>query len=412
MKQDNKSNEASGAAYAGRVGAARRIPKVMVSVSLTYASWRDFFSGILRYVDERTNWDIRIAKEPGDILAQQIDELEQSGYSGLILATPGRIDFDRLIRSSVPLVTWGGWEQLYARKISVAHIHCDHDGYMKVGARHLMAQGRHSIYGFVRSRFDKEWCRKRQDAFVQMIRTNGGVTACYELPPRAEAGNDITELGCWLAGLPKPAAVMADCDERAAQVISACHARKLRVPLDVAVLGIDNDTFYALHTRPPLSSVVPGHDIIGYRAAAELDRLIRARKVPLVPKHVTVPPQGIVVRESTRPISSAAILVRRAKEFIDANVNKGIKVSDVARHLGCSRRMVELRFRDMQRQTIAGFIADCRLDKVKKRLATSKASVMEIAAEFGFRHPAHLSRLFRQRFGQTIREWRKHVAIR
>ena len=56
-------------------------PKVLVSISLAHASWRDFFSGILRYVDEHANWDIRIAHEPGDLLAEQVDDAEREGFA-------------------------------------------------------------------------------------------------------------------------------------------------------------------------------------------------------------------------------------------------------------------------------------------------------------------------------------------
>lgn len=47
-------------------------PKVLVSISLAHASWRDFFSGILRYVEEHANWDIRILQEPAARSCQEI----------------------------------------------------------------------------------------------------------------------------------------------------------------------------------------------------------------------------------------------------------------------------------------------------------------------------------------------------
>ena len=381
-------------------------PKVLVSISLAHASWRDFFSGILRYVDEHANWDIRIAHEPGDLLAGQIDAAEREGFAGIVLATPGDIDFDRLNRSRIPLAACGGWSELKRRRRNIVHVAFDCVAHGATGAKHLLSRGRYAVYGFVRSRFDKGWSELRQTAFMQTIRRADEKAVCYNLPRGAIQGNDIAELRDWLLSLPKPAAVMADCDRRAAQVIAACHDGGMDVPRDVAVLGVDDDAFYALHTRPPLSSVVPCHAEGGYRLAAELDRLIKAKKPSLTPKTVVINPKGVVARESTRPVSASAALVRRTRAFIQANFASGIKVADVVRHLGCSRRIAELRFRQVEKRTIADFISECRLNEVCHRLRTSNITATELALECGFKTAAHLSHLFKRRFGQSIRDWR------
>lgn len=381
-------------------------PKVLVSISLAHASWRDFFSGILRYVDEHANWDIRIAHEPGDLLAEQVDDAEREGFAGIVLATPGDIDFSRLNRSRIPLAACGGWSELKRRRRNIVHVGFDCVAHGATGAKHLLSRGRYAVYGFVRSRFDMGWSELRQTAFMQTIRRADEKAVCYNLPRGAIQGNDIAELRDWLLSLPKPAAVMADCDRRAAQVIAACHDGGMDVPRDVAVLGVDDDAFYALHTRPPLSSVVPCHAEGGYRLAAELDRLIKAKKPSLTPKTVVINPKGVVARESTRPVSASAALVRRTRAFIQANFASGIKVADVVRHLGCSRRIAELRFRQVEKRTIADFISECRLNEVCHRLRTSNITAAELALECGFKTAAHLSHLFKRRFGRSIRDWR------
>ena len=381
-------------------------PKVLVSISLAHASWRDFFSGILRYVEEHANWDIRILQEPGDLLAPQIEEAERQGFAGIILATPGNIDFGRLIRSSIPLASCGGWNELKRRKRNIVHVGFDCAAHGATGARHFLSRGRYAAYGFVRSKFHLDWSEKRQKSFIETILAGGGNAKCYELPPGAIPGKDIQELRDWLLSLPKPAAVMADCDRRAAQVIAACRDGGMSVPRDVAVLGVDNDNFYALHTKPPLSSVQPGHAEGGYRLAAELDRLMKAKHPSLNPKKVMIHPKGVVTRESTRPVSASAALVRRAAAFIAENALDGIKVADVVRHLGCSRRVAELRFRQLEKRTISDCIIDCRLKEVCRRLRATNATVSEIAHECGFKTAAHLSHLFRRRLGTSITKWR------
>ncbi len=381
-------------------------PKVLVSVSLAHASWRDFLSGILNYVEKHADWDIRILHEPGNLNARQIDDAERDGYAGIILATPGSIDFDHLCRSTIPLADCGGWPELRRRKKNIVCMLLDNAAIGAAGAKHLLGRGRCSCYGFVRSRFDMDWSDERQTAFAETIQATGERVLCYELSHEATAGTDIGELRDWLVSLPKPAAIMADCDRRAAQVVAACSDGGLDVPRDVAVLGVDDDAFYALHSRPPLSSVVPNHVGLGYRTAMELDRLIKAKKASPAPRHVSIQPKGVVARESTRPISSSSALARRTATFIRANAARGIKVGDVVRHLGCSRRIAELRFQQVEKRTIADFISECRLKEVCHRLRTTDATVATIARECGFKSAAHLSNLFKKRFGQSITDWR------
>ena len=381
-------------------------PKVLISISLTCGSWRDFLSGILRYVDKHANWDIRITHEPGDLLAEHINELECNGYAGIILATPGKIDFARLCRSSIPLADCGGWPELRHRKKNIVHLLGDNAGIGSLGARHLLGRGRCAIYGFVRSRFDMEWSHTRQSSFIETVLAAGRKATFYELPAGCTQGDDISNIRDWLISLPKPAAIMADCDQRAAQVIAACRDGHLSVPEDIAVLGVDDDAFFTLHTKPQISSVIPDHAKLGYSIAAELDKLIKSTKSSSIPKQLCISPKGIAVRASTKSISSSSALARRAATFIRANATNGIKVTDVVKHLGCSRRIAEMRFHQVENRTIANFITDCRMKVVCHRLRSSDDPISAIAKACGFKTASHLSHLFKRLFSQSITDYR------
>ncbi len=409
--------------------------KVLVLISLEYASWREVLSGILEFSGSRSDWDFRLAAEPGDFLAPQIEEAERIGYDGIILASPGEVDYDRLALSPIPLVVAWGRVDLHVKRDFFSSSSMDPAATGELGARHLLASGRRVCYGFVRGILDRGWPLVRQNAFVETIKAAGrpveawppmqcrmqnaecrmGNTQCEmgnaecrmqnaECAARAEA----TTLRDWLVSLPKPAAVMADTDRTAAKVVAACHDAGLSIPADVAVLGVDNDAFYALNSRPPLSSVAPPHKEQGYRIAAELDRLMRAkaRGATVEGKHVKIASRKVIVRESTRPVGAQEVLARRISEFVKANAAAGSTVADVARHLNCSRRLVEMAFKASRHMTVKDFIADCRLDEVRKRLAVPRATVAQVAAECGFKTAAHLSHLFKRRTGLSIREWR------
>lgn len=70
-----------------------------------------------------------------------------------------------------------------------------------------------------------------------------------------------------------------------------------------------------------------------------------------------------------------------------------------------------LQFKEAKARTIADFIMECRLKEVKRRLNSSSATISETASECGFKTAAHLSHLFKRRFGQSIRNWRRTCGI-
>lgn len=59
----------------------------------------------------------------------------------------------------------------------------------------------------------------------------------------------------WLKSLPKPIGLMTCNDDRGQYVLEACQIAGLRVPDDVAIIGVDNDELICDLTVPPLSSI-------------------------------------------------------------------------------------------------------------------------------------------------------------
>ena len=116
--------------------------------------------------------------------------------------------------------------------------------------------------------------------------------------------------------------------------------------------------------------------------------------------------KGIVQRASTAEQSHAGRLVQKAVTYIDAHALEGIGVRDVVRHLKCSRRLADLRFRELQGRTILDAITERRLDEVKSRLAGTKEKMDAIASACGFKSPIYLKNLFKKRFGMSMSKFR------
>ena len=216
---------------------------------------------------------------------------------------------------------------------------------------------------------------------------------------------DIESLGRWLADLPKPTAVMAVHDMRATHVLEAANLMKIKVPEQMAVIGVDNDELLCDFTAPQLTSIYPDHVKEGELAAATLHTLLKksdSRHTRTFRSNA----KSIVERESTRHISPATHLAEEAMSFIRHNALKGISAADVAKHLRVSRRLCDLRFKECHGVTMLETILKIRFAELKRRLASSNTSIGKIVAACGFACESHAKRMFRKRFGMTMREWR------
>jgi len=198
---------------------------------------------------------------------------------------------------------------------------------------------------------------------------------------------------------------MAAWDTRATQVLNICQEAGIKVPRQIAVLGVDNDELLDESCDPPLTSIQPDHEKLGYAAARALERLMAGRD-PKDSKPFLARPVKVVERESAVATTPTAHILSRALDFIRKNAVKGIKVDDVAKALGISRRLADLRFQQFCGETINETITRHRLDAVKKLLATTNRSIKIVSESCGYTDLAYLKTLFKKRFGTTMREWR------
>ncbi|MCC7462653.1 MAG: substrate-binding domain-containing protein, partial [Gammaproteobacteria bacterium] len=86
-----------------------------------------------------------------------------------------------------------------------------------------------------------------------------------------------------MRALPRPTGLLVCSDQRGSQLLGACRRTEIRVPDELAVLGVDNDDPLCEVCNPPLSSIHAGHSSVGYAAAATLDVMLRGR-APVMPR--------------------------------------------------------------------------------------------------------------------------------
>jgi LacI family transcriptional regulator len=209
----------------------------------------------------------------------------------------------------------------------------------------------------------------------------------------------------WLRSLPKPVAVFACNDVRGRQVLNACHNAGLRVPEEVAVLGVDNDEIVCEFADPGLSSIEPDTQTIGMQGAELLDRMMRGEKVE--PGMRFVPPLCIVTRLSTDILAIGDPVVAQALGIIRENAFTGINVEELLDHLTISRATLERRFRQYLNRSPRAELIRTRLQKAQQLLRDTDVPLPLVARLSGFRTASHLSVLFKRSVGLSPGAYRK-----
>ena len=81
-------------------------------------------------------------------------------------------------------------------------------------------------------------------------------------------------------------------------------------------------------------------------------------------------------------------------------------LTQIMRRFKVSRSLLELRFRELQGESVYEAMLRIRLDEVKRRLRQTNEPISEITAACGWENPAPPKVLFKRRFGISMREYR------
>lgn len=239
-------------------------------------------------------------------------------------------------------------------------------------------------------------------------RTRGQIKDTFFREEQTGQVPDAAALRDWLGTLPRPTAVFCCNDIRAFQLMKVCEALEIRVPQDLAVLGVDNDTLLCTFTASPISSIDTNPYALGRRAGELLAELLEhPKKTARTELH---PPCRVIERASTDAFQFTIPWLSDAIIFIRRNLGKRINAADVVRHLGYSHTTVNNAFRYELGTTIQQEIIRQRLALARRLLKETTAPAAQIAAEAGFQNPQYFSKVFSEAFGKTPDAWRRERA--
>lgn len=380
--------------------------RIVLAFRLAGEPGRRKLDGFFRYMAEhRLDWQLQFVRIREDFNAEFVRSFPERGVDGIVYSLPGAKDgAEELARLDTPTIALDIFDDstLDGRRRNLIYIAGSCEDIGREAARHFLSQGLYRSYAFVPDLAGHAWSRLRGEAFVEEMRRNGFKVATYRTRGK---GYDLPKLRAWLEMLPRPVGVFAAFDDRAIQVLEACRDAALDVPHEIAVIGVDNDEALCPYTTPPLTSIQPDHLQIGRLAAEKLREMLDGHRLEH-PEHILVGIKGIEVRESTSPVTTSGKLVQRALAFISAHYAEPIRPQDVVRELKVSRRLADLRFAELQGESIGKAILHTRLEAVRKMLTATNETIENIADTCGFSKVERMRAAFKVCYGASPSEYR------
>lgn len=366
---------------------------------------REVLAGIGSYVSGMPHWVIvPFLAEARGLASARCRECD-----GLIghLFSPALAE--AALKLPIPAVTVSGVLSEYP----IPRVSPDNEAVGRLAAEHFLERG-YNQFAFVGYQ-EFDFSQHRLAGYETRLRQSGFATESFLFQQRRNThpGVDLLTkapgLRKWLLERPRPLALFAANAMIGFCTSIACHESELRIPDDIALLDVDNDELLSKLSNPPNSSVALATHRMGYEGARMLDNLMSGVK-PLETA-ITIPPIGVVVRQSSDALAIDDEDIAKAVRFIRQPRSQAITVAEVVRHMALSRTTVDRKFKELVGHSLAEEIRRNRRERAKTLLASSDLPIADVAQKTGYPGNIELSVDFRRNLGQTPTEYRQKFQI-
>lgn len=386
-----------------------RHPRVLVAIGLGFGYGRDMVAGIVSYAREHGPWEFIGQVGP---MVEAVAIERAPAFDGVIFHQMQWGAAEAVLKRGAPAVSVGG--DMHTPRIP--HVTADSAAIAAMAFEHFRELGfeRFAVYGgnpAVRAR--------RIEAFRTLVESAG--YTCDDLGPGSRHqwfnanenqlwAREVKQLKQALPKLTRPVAMFTWSTEEARPVVAACEEVGIKVPDEIAVLGVDDDEAVCELANPPISAIDHGCETIGWEAARMLDRLMRGERLPSTT--LQVPPVRVVVRQSTNTLAVDDPIVVTAMRFIQANFAQSITTQDVMREVRVSRPTLEQHFRRVLGHSVHRQITLVRIKHAKELLHATRLDLASVSVRCGFSYPSKFSAVFKRETGQSPSAYRERHLIR
>ena len=364
---------------------------------------RKIVDGVARYMREAGNWSLYLEDDP----LNKIPNFNSWNGDGIIADLDDANVYNAVKGLDIPVIGFGGGYGPYREDDNIPYIFTDNTQIAEMAAEHLTERGftNFAYCGFPANSING-WCAEREKVFTETIQSKGYNCSTYTGKSASAKNWKTVQEGLmkWLNSLEFPTGLMASNDSRARHVLEACFRLGIKVPEEIAVVGVDNDEMMCELANPPLSSIIQGTDKLGFHAAKLLDNMIDRKSVP---GQTTVDPQGLVVRQSSDILAINDELISRALAFVREQACYGIRVEDVVYHCDISRSTLEKKFKSVIGRTVHAEISRMQIKKVKELLVHTEMPLKKIFGMCGFGTLQYMALKFKAETGMTPNKYRQ-----
>lgn len=389
--------------------------KIALIIEKSRAYGRAICEGIAAFAHQQGNWELRLVDETSsDKALGQLKDVD-----GVIARILKPKTLAALRTLNVPIVDVFGGE----RYSEIGLVDSDHQAVGRLAAECFLARRfeRFAFCGYPGVHFSD----LREKAFAETVEAKG--YSCHHFAMAYEDVRLLTDriirhekveldehrkkLAQWLKMLPKPISIFCCHDIRSYQLATLCQQLGIRVPQDVAILGVDDDRILCGFSSPMLSSIDPDAVEIGRQAAELLSTALvgqgKVSRVPIGRKTIFVPPLKLVERASTEVYPLEPSWLSEALIFIQRNYMRNISAEDIFSIAKLSHTIVERTFQKVLETTVRKEIIRVRLAEAARLLKSTEFSSCKIAALVGFTNPQYFNRSFRAAYQMTPETYRK-----
>lgn len=368
---------------------------LLIETSNAYA--RGLLLGIKKYLVYHPGWSIYLGEHGRH--ETDLSWLDSWRGQGVIARIENEQTAEHVRRLGVPAV------DLSAARLlpELPCVETDDDVIAQWAVDHFVVRGLRNFAYCGDARYS--WSIKRGVRFSKHVRERGFEPHEFHIEPSGTLADDRFAMAEWLRDLPKPIGLLACYDIAGQELLEACKIANINVPVDVAVIGVDNDELICNLTSPSLSSVQSDASGTGFLAASLLDEMMSGRV--LEPQLHLIAPLRVVTRQSSDILSVSDPVVARALQFIRDRVDWGTPVASVQRHVGLSRRALDYRFVQILGRTVHEEITRVRMERLADLLIKTDWTLPELAERLGFSHAEYMGVAFKKFTGKSPGEYRK-----
>jgi LacI family transcriptional regulator len=371
--------------------------------------------GVAAYVRPHADWHLRIANESVD---RVVTLMKSHRVDGAFVHPSTDAEVEVLANCGIPCIL----TTTKAPQKHLPYFTANNRLIGRMGADHFLEKG-FANFAYYSPMGNLFWSKERLDGFAERVSQAGFTTHVFEPPAEGTYAGKVdfsvlsqwapsswmanTEyLQHWLRSLPKPVGVLAADDSVAYDMLEVANEVKIRIPEEMAVLGVYNDLTRCNMSNPPLSSIALDLEQNGYNAATLLHNIIIGEE-KMAGQRLVNEPTHIITRQSTDILAVADPDLAAALHFIRMNCNRPIRVADVVQQTSTSRRGLEIKFKGHIKHSIADEIMRTKVDQITNMLLESDMSMERIADCLAFCSPSHMRKVFRRFKGANPLDFRR-----